>query len=57
MSLTHWQAPTGTVREMNLSAGWGLRPRGTPPLLIKQNATECVRPVVRYYPARALNVS
>lgn len=57
MSLTHWQAPKGTVRKMNLSAGRRLRPRGTPPLMIKQNATECVQPVLHYYPACALNVS
>lgn len=57
MSLTHWRAPAGTVREMNLSAGRRLRPRGTPPLVIKQNATECVQPVHHYYRACALNVS
>lgn len=32
MSLTHWRAPTGTVRKMNLSTGQRLHPRGRRPL-------------------------
>lgn len=47
----------GTVIGMNLSAGWRRRPGGRRPLMIKQDAVECVQPVAHYYPACVLNVS
>lgn len=56
MSLTHWRAPTGTVRKMSLSAGRRLHPRGHH-LLWSNRMLECVQPVLHYYPACALNVS
>lgn len=57
MSLTHWSAPKGTVKGMSLSAGWRQCPGGRRPLMIKQDAVECVQPAAHYYPACALNVS
>lgn len=57
MSLTHWHAP-GRDSKKDEFISWLETALGhTTPYMIKQNATECIQPVLHYYPACAPNVS